>query len=41
LFGRDVVRRLRSGEETASIATSWARAEAQWRLVRAKYLLYR
>ena len=41
LFGADVVRRLRSGDDTASIATSWGRAEAQWRLLRAKYLLYR
>ncbi len=41
LFGADVVKRIRSGEDTASIAAGWARAEAQWRLLRAKYLLYR
>ncbi len=41
LFGQDVVKRIRSGEETNTIATSWARAESQWRTLRAKYLLYR
>jgi uncharacterized protein YbbC (DUF1343 family)/CubicO group peptidase (beta-lactamase class C family) len=41
LFGQDVVKRIRNGEETAAIAASWARAEAQWRTLRAKYLLYR
>ncbi len=41
LFGVDVVRRLRGGEDTAAIAASWSRAEAAWRLLRAKYLLYR
>lgn len=41
LFGQDVVRRIRNGEETSTIVTSWARAESQWRTRRAKYLLYR
>ena len=42
LFGsRDVVTRIRAGEDPAAIAGSWAAAEARWRLLRAKYLLYR
>jgi uncharacterized protein YbbC (DUF1343 family)/CubicO group peptidase (beta-lactamase class C family) len=41
LFGQDVVKRIRSGEEPATIAVSWGRAESQWRTLRAKYLLYR
>ena len=42
LFGsRDVVTRIRAGEDPAAIVGSWAAAEARWRLLRAKYLLYR
>jgi uncharacterized protein YbbC (DUF1343 family) len=41
LFGQDVVARIRKGEDTAAIATSWGKAESQWRATRAKYLLYR
>jgi uncharacterized protein YbbC (DUF1343 family) len=41
LFGADTVKRLRSGDDPADIANTWARAEAQWRILRAKYLLYR
>jgi uncharacterized protein YbbC (DUF1343 family) len=42
LFGsREVVTRIRSGEDPTAIAGSWAAAEARWRLLRAKYLLYR
>jgi uncharacterized protein YbbC (DUF1343 family) len=42
LFGsRDVVTRVRAGEEPAAIVGSWAAAEGRWRLLRAKYLLYR
>ena len=41
LFGADVVKRIRTGEDTSAIASSWARAESQWRTLRAKYLLYR
>jgi uncharacterized protein YbbC (DUF1343 family) len=41
LLGRDAVKRIRSGDDPADIANTWARAEAQWRILRAKYLLYR
>jgi uncharacterized protein YbbC (DUF1343 family) len=42
LFGTpDVVTRVRAGEDPSAIAASWAAAEARWRLIRAKYLLYR
>jgi uncharacterized protein YbbC (DUF1343 family) len=42
LFGsRDTLTRVKQGEDPASIAASWDAAEAQWRLKRAKYLLYR
>jgi uncharacterized protein YbbC (DUF1343 family)/CubicO group peptidase (beta-lactamase class C family) len=42
LFGsRDVVTRIRAGEDPAAIVGSWSAAEARWRLLRAKYLLYR
>ena len=41
LFGADTVKRIRSGDDPADIANTWARAEAQWRILRAKYLLYR
>jgi uncharacterized protein YbbC (DUF1343 family) len=42
LFGsRDTLARVKQGEDPASIAASWNAAEAQWRLRRAKYLLYR
>jgi uncharacterized protein YbbC (DUF1343 family)/CubicO group peptidase (beta-lactamase class C family) len=41
LFGsRDTLARVRSGEDPASIAASWGAAEAKWRLLRGKYLLY-
>ena len=42
LFGsRDGLTRIRNGEDPAAIATGWGAAEARWRLLRAKYLLYR
>jgi uncharacterized protein YbbC (DUF1343 family)/CubicO group peptidase (beta-lactamase class C family) len=42
LFGsRDVVTRIRAGEDPAAIVASWSAAEGRWRLLRAKYLLYR
>jgi uncharacterized protein YbbC (DUF1343 family) len=42
LFGsRDVVTRIRAGEDPVAIVGTWAAAEARWRLLRAKYLLYR
>jgi uncharacterized protein YbbC (DUF1343 family)/CubicO group peptidase (beta-lactamase class C family) len=41
LFGsKDTIARLKTGEDPASIAASWSAAEARWRLLRAKYLLY-
>ena len=41
LFGSaDGLSRVAAGEDPASIAASWAGAEARWRQVRAKYLLY-
>jgi uncharacterized protein YbbC (DUF1343 family)/CubicO group peptidase (beta-lactamase class C family) len=41
LFGSaDGLARLKAGEDPATIAASWAAAEARWRLLRAKYLLY-
>jgi uncharacterized protein YbbC (DUF1343 family) len=42
LFGStDGLARLKAGEDPAAIATSWSGAEARWRLMRARYLLYR
>ena len=42
LFGsHDGVARIRAGEDPVAIASSWSAAEGRWRLLRAKYLLYR
>jgi uncharacterized protein YbbC (DUF1343 family) len=42
LFGsRETLTRIRAGDDPAVIAASWGAAEARWRLLRAKYLLYR
>jgi uncharacterized protein YbbC (DUF1343 family)/CubicO group peptidase (beta-lactamase class C family) len=42
LFGsKDTLTRVRSGEDPAAIAATWSAGEARWRLLRAKYLLYR
>jgi uncharacterized protein YbbC (DUF1343 family) len=41
LFGsRDTLARIKANEEPSSIAASWNAAEAKWRSLRAKYLLY-
>jgi len=41
LFGSaDGLARIKAGEDPAAIAATWAGAEARWRLLRAKYLLY-
>jgi uncharacterized protein YbbC (DUF1343 family) len=41
LFGsKATLDRIRSGEEPAAIAASWAVDEAKWRALRARYLLY-
>jgi uncharacterized protein YbbC (DUF1343 family)/CubicO group peptidase (beta-lactamase class C family) len=34
------IARLKAGDDPAAIAGSWSAAEARWRLLRAKYLLY-
>ncbi|HEY3382773.1 MAG TPA: exo-beta-N-acetylmuramidase NamZ domain-containing protein [Vicinamibacterales bacterium] len=36
-----VVERIKLGDDPAAIAQSWANEEGQWRLLRAKYLIYR
>jgi uncharacterized protein YbbC (DUF1343 family)/CubicO group peptidase (beta-lactamase class C family) len=42
LFGSmDTLARVKGGEDPARIAESWAADEAKWRVLRAKYLLYR
>jgi uncharacterized protein YbbC (DUF1343 family) len=42
LFGsHDGITRIRAGEDPMAIAGSWSAAEGRWRLIRAKYLLYR
>ena len=41
LFGSAAgLQRVKAGDDPAAIATSWAAAEARWRLLRARYLLY-
>ena len=41
LFGSAAsLERIKLGDDPATIAASWAAAEARWRLLRAKYLLY-
>jgi len=35
------VDRIRKGDDPADIAASWAKDEAEWRLRRNRYLLYR
>ena len=42
LFGsHDALERVRLGEDPARVAAAWTTAEARWRRLRAKYLLYR
>ena len=41
LFGSTAgLDRLKAGDDPAVVASSWGAAEARWRLLRAKYLLY-
>ncbi|MEZ5316611.1 MAG: DUF1343 domain-containing protein [Vicinamibacterales bacterium] len=41
LFGSAAgIARIRAGDDPASVAASWSGAEARWRRIRAKYLLY-
>jgi uncharacterized protein YbbC (DUF1343 family) len=41
LGSRESLERVRAGEDPTVVAASWAAAEARWRQLRAKYLLYR
>jgi uncharacterized protein YbbC (DUF1343 family)/CubicO group peptidase (beta-lactamase class C family) len=41
LLGTQTVRRIKAGDDPADIALGWASVESRWRLLRAKYLLYR
>ena len=41
LGSRDSIARIRAGDDPSAIAASWSAAEGRWRLMRAKYLLYR
>ena len=42
LFGsKEGIARIRAGADAQEIVTSWGAGEARWRLLRAKYLLYR
>jgi uncharacterized protein YbbC (DUF1343 family)/CubicO group peptidase (beta-lactamase class C family) len=38
---KEALTRVRAGEDPVAIAASWSAGEARWRLLRAKYLLYR
>jgi uncharacterized protein YbbC (DUF1343 family) len=40
LGSKALIDRIRSGDDPAAIAASWAADEAKWRTMRAKYLLY-
>jgi uncharacterized protein YbbC (DUF1343 family) len=40
LGSKEVLSRIRAGDDPETIAASWAAGEARWRLLRAKYLLY-
>ena len=40
LGSSDALGRVRTGEDPAAVAAAWAGAEAHWRTLRAKYLLY-
>jgi len=41
LGSRESLERVKAGEDPARVAASWITAEASWRRLRAKYLLYR
>jgi len=42
LFGsQEGLARLRAGDDPATLLSNWSAAEARWRLMRAKYLIYR
>jgi uncharacterized protein YbbC (DUF1343 family) len=41
LGSRQALERVRAGEDPAKVVAEWSAAEARWRLLRAKYLLYK
>jgi hypothetical protein len=42
LFGsKEGLARIRAGADPTEVVNMWAAGEAKWRLLRAKYLLYR
>jgi len=41
LGSRESFERVKRGEDPAVVAATWSAAEARWRRLRAKYLLYR
>jgi len=41
LGSKESIARIRSGDDPAAVAASWAAAESRWRLMRSQYLLYR
>jgi hypothetical protein len=36
-----VLERIKAGEDAAQIAASWSNDEGRWRLLRARYLIYK
>jgi hypothetical protein len=40
LGSADALTRVRTGEDPAAVASSWAVGESRWRTLRAKYLVY-
>jgi hypothetical protein len=41
LGSRQALDRVKAGEDPARVAAGWAAAEARWRQLRAKYLIYK
>jgi hypothetical protein len=41
LLSRESFAKIAAGEDPGLVAASWGQAEARWRQVRARYLLYR
>ena len=41
LGSRQALERVKAGEDPARVAAAWSAAEARWRQLRAKYLLYK
>jgi hypothetical protein len=36
-----VLERIKAGEDASQVAASWSNDEGRWRLLRAKYLIYK